>query len=75
MNKISVEILREFEAENALLAERVRDLTRDMQEMARCHQIELTKLRKALEQIAAHGCCTMHSDSGCPGCIAVEVLK
>src|SRR3990172_7503349 len=29
----------------------------------------------SLEKIKAHGCCVMHSDSGCPGCTATDSLS
>lgn len=32
------------------------------------------RYKAALEDVRAHGCCVMHSDRGCPGCIAKEAL-
>lgn len=41
------------------------------------HSMEnrLTIAIKALKEIAKHGCCVMHNDSGCPGCRAHKALK
>lgn len=36
--------------------------------------IERDCYKAALERIAAHGCCVMHNDSGCPGCGAKDAL-
>lgn len=35
---------------------------------------DLERLRGALEKVKAHGCCVMHNDSSCPGCIAHDAL-
>lgn len=35
---------------------------------------QLATYREALEKVKAHGCCVMHSDRGCPGCIAHDAL-
>lgn len=32
-------------------------------------------MREGLEGIKKHGCCVMHNDTGCPGCIATKTLK
>lgn len=37
---------------------------------ARCE-----KLESALRKVLAHGCCVMHNDESCPGCIAKEALE
>ncbi len=36
---------------------------------------ERDRFREALEKVAAHGCCVMHNDDGCPGCTASDALK
>lgn len=79
--RYQVEVLDELELANKLIEELETELAilKD-QSGDRCMDIgalreRLKELTIALEAIKSHGCCVMHNDSGCPGCIAGEVLK
>ena len=58
--------------------ERLLQEVKDLDTLRRAHidLIEVNgKFRAALREIEKHGCCVMHNDSGCPGCLAKDALK
>lgn len=36
---------------------------------------KLMRAEEHLKKVRAHGCCVMHNDSSCPGCIAGDYFK
>jgi len=72
-SKLSTQLAHEHSQLKAQLAEALRN----EQSSASAYAEVRTKLdtaRRALEQVASHGCCVMHSDRGCPGCVAKEAV-